>query len=58
MMLISFYSDLPSFICDVKSIEMSYDSILNNLLHYTFYIKVEEDSDEFKEIMNLYNTLI
>ena len=43
---------------DVKSIEMSYDSILNNLLHYTFYIKVEEDSDEFKEIMNLYNTLI
>ena len=58
MMLISFYSDLPSFICDVKSIEMSYDSILNNLLHYTFYIKVGEDSDEFKEIMNLYNTLI
>ena len=55
MMLISFYSDLPSFICDVKSIEMSYDSILNNLLHYTFYIKVEEDSDEFKD---LYNTLI
>ena len=58
MMLISFYSDLPGFICDVESIEMSYDSILNNLLHYTFYIKVEEDSDEFKEIMNLYNTLI
>ena len=38
---------------------MLYDSVLNNLLHYnTFYIKVEEDSDEFKEIMNLYNTLI
>ena len=58
MMLISFYLDLPGLIYDVESIEMSYDSILNNLLHYTFYIKVEEDSDEFKEIMNLYNTLI
>lgn len=58
MMLISFYLDLPGFIRNVESIEMSYDSILDNLLHYTFYIKVEEDSDEFKEIMNLYNTLI
>ena len=38
---------------------MLYDSILNNLLHYnTFYIKVEEDSDEFKKIANLCNTLI
>ena len=58
IIIISFYLDLPGLIYDVESIEMSYDSILNNLLHYTFYIKVEEDSDEFKEIMNLYNTLI
>ena len=58
IIIISFYLDLPGLIYDVESIEMSYDSILDNLLHYTFYIKVEEDSDEFKEIMNLYNTLI
>ena len=59
IIIISFYLDLPGLIYDVESIEMLYDSILDNLLHYnTFYIKVEEDSDEFKEIMNLYNTLI
>lgn len=58
IIIISFYLDLPGIIYDVESIEMSYDSILNNLLHYTFYIKVEEDSDEFREIANLYNTLI
>ena len=59
MMLISFYSDLPGFICDVESIEMSRDSILLDYLNNNFYyIKVEEDSDEFKKIMNLYNTLI
>ena len=58
IIIISFYLDLPGLIYDVESIEMSYDSILDNLLHCTFYIKVEEDSDEFREIMNLYNTLI
>lgn len=58
IIIISFYLDLPGLIYDVESIKMLYDSVvLNNLLHY-FYIKVEEDSDEFKEIMNLYNTLI
>ena len=59
IIIISFYLDFPGLIYDVESIEMLYDSDLNKLLHYnTFYIKVEEDSDEFKEIMNLYNTLI
>ena len=58
IMIISFYLDLPGLIYDVERIEMSYDSILDNLLRYTFYIKVEEDSDEFREIVNLYNTLI
>lgn len=59
MMLISFYLNLPGLIYYVESIEMLYDSELNKSLHYnTFYTKVEEDSDEFKEIMNLYNTLI
>ena len=58
IIIISFYLDLPGLIYDVESIEMSYDSILNNLLHYTVYIKVEENSDELKKIMNLYNTLI
>lgn len=59
IIIISFYLDFPGLIYDVESIEMLYDSILNNLLHYnTFYIKVEEDSDEFREIANLYNTLI
>ena len=58
IIIISFYLDLPGLIYDVESIKMLYDSVvLNNLLHY-FYNKVEEDSDEFKEIMNLYNTLI
>lgn len=58
IIIISFYLDLPGLIYDVESIEMSYDSILDNLLRYAFYIKVEEDSDEFREIANLYNTLI
>lgn len=58
IMLMSFCSDLPGLVYDVESIEMSYDSILDNLLRYAFYIKVEEDSDEFREIVNLYNTLI
>lgn len=58
IIIISFYLDLPGLIYDVERIEMSYDSILDNLLRYTFYIKVEEDSDEFREIANLYNTLI
>ena len=59
IIIISFYLDLPGLIYDVESIEMLYDSGLNKLLHYnTFYTKVEEDSDEFKDIMNLYNTLI
>lgn len=57
IIIISFYLDLPG-LYDVESIEMSYDSILDNLLRYYFYIKVEEDSDEFREIANLYNTLI
>lgn len=58
IMLISFYLDLPGLIYDVESIEMPYDVILNKIHYNTFYIKVEEDSDEFKEISNLYNTLI
>ena len=59
IMFISFYVDLPGLIHDVESIEMSYDSTLDNLLHYNaFCIKVEEESDEFKKIANLYNTLI
>lgn len=58
IMLISFYLDLPGLVNNVKSIEMSYDTILDNLLRYAFYIKVEEDSYEFREISNLYNTLI
>lgn len=59
MMIISFYVDLPGLVYDVESIEMSYNSILNDLLYYNaFNIKVEEDSDEFREIVNLYNTLI
>ena len=38
---------------------MSRDSILDYFLNNKFYyIKVEEDSDEFKKIVNLYNTLI
>lgn len=57
MMLISFYVDLPGLIYDVESIEISRDFMLD-YLNYEFYIKVEEDSDEFKEISNLYNTLI
>ena len=36
---------------------MSRDSILENL-NYSYYIELEEDSDEFKKIVNLYNTLI
>ena len=44
-------------IWDVSYITMSRDSILV-YLNSTYYIKVEEDSDEFREIMNLYNTLI
>lgn len=58
IMIISFYVDLPGLIYDVERIEMTYDSILDTLLRYTFDIKVEEDSDEFREIANLYNTLI
>ena len=59
IIIISFYLDLPGLIYDVESIKMLYDSELNKSLHYnTSYIKVEEDSDEFKDIMNLYNTLI
>lgn len=69
IIIISFYVDLPGLIYDVERIEMLYDSILNDLLYYNafdikveelfdFNIKVEEDSDEFKKIMNLYNTLI
>lgn len=59
IIIISFYLDLPGLIYNVESVEMLYDSTLNNLLHYdTVYIKVEEDSDEFREIANLYNTLL
>ena len=47
---------LASIIWDARYKAMSRDSILD-YLNYN-YIKVEEDSDEFKEIMNLYNTLI
>ena len=36
---------------------MSRDSILEYLNKF-YYIKVEEESDEFREIANLYNTLI
>lgn len=58
MMIISFYVDLPGLIYDVKRIEISRDVMLDYLINYKFYIKVEEDSDEFMEIANLYNTLI
>lgn len=44
-------------IWDARYKAMSRDSVLDHL-NYSYYIKVEEDSDEFKEIMNLYNTLI
>lgn len=56
-MIISFYVDLPGLIYDVRRIEISRDFVLD-YLNYKFYIKVEEDSDEFMEIANLYNTLI
>ena len=45
-------------IWDARHKAMSRDSILDYLNNKFYYIKVEEDSDEFKEIMNLYNTLI
>ena len=57
MMIISFYVDLPGLIYDVKRTEIPRDFMLD-YLNYKFYIKVEEDSDEFMEIANLYNTLI
>ena len=57
IMFISFYVDLSGLVYDVESIEMSYNSILNEYYN-AFDIKVEEDSDEFREIANLYNTLI
>lgn len=44
-------------IWDVSYIIMSRDSILEYLNKF-YYIKVEEESDEFREIANLYNTLI
>lgn len=44
-------------IWDVSYITMSRDSILE-YLNKIYYIKVEEESDEFREIVNLYNTLI
>ncbi len=44
-------------IWDVSYITVSRDSILE-YLNKIYYIKVEEDSDEFREIVNLYNTLI
>ena len=44
-------------IWDVRYIIMSRDSILEYLNKF-YYIKVEEESDEFREIANLYNTLI
>lgn len=44
-------------IWDVSYITMSRDSILV-YLNGKYYTKVEEDSDEFREIANLYNTLI
>lgn len=31
---------------------------IDYFLNYKYYIEVEEDSDEFKKIVNLYNTLI
>ena len=45
-------------IWDARRKVMSRDSILDYLNNKFYYIKVGEDSDEFKEIMNLYNTLI
>lgn len=42
---------------DVSYITISRDSILE-YLNKVYYIKVEEDSDEFREIADLYNTLI
>lgn len=44
-------------IWDARYKAMSRDSILENL-NNSYYIELEEDSDEFKKIVNLYNTLI
>ena len=44
-------------IWDARRKVMSRDSILNHL-NYSYYIELEEDSDEFKKTVNLYNTLI
>ena len=44
-------------IWDARRKVMSRDSILDHL-NYSYYIELEEDSDEFKKIVNLYNTLI
>lgn len=61
IMIISFYPNSPAnehsltSIWDVNRLELSRDSMLDYL---NYYIKVEEESDEFREIANLYNTLI
>ena len=57
LILISFYPDASAPIYDVNCLDISYDAILY-YLNDKQHIKVEEDSDEFKEISNLYNTLI
>lgn len=44
-------------IWDARRKVMSRDSVLDHLNH-SYYIELEEDSDEFKKIVNLYNTLI
>lgn len=64
LIYIQFYSNSSAnerslaSIWDMGYITMSRDSILDYLNNKFYFIKVEEESDEFREIMNLCNTLI